>query len=173
MDDPAVAIDFVLALEQPCLPHIPHPNSSSSHAQHANTAPLTGDLGVLPDADLEPSNHIQMLSAPLVQFAPQAPSIDSSWQASASVIKELLNLSKSINLDGEITPVECWWRLRSHPGFAHMGKTELAELKGLLSKQVTCCGYVKHISFLLEKLIKYLSNNMITVLALFFLNKSF
>lgn len=147
LDDPAIAIDFVLALEQPCLPHIPHPSHFYAHTDNNNnitSPPLTTDLDHLPDADtsteLEPSNHMQMLSAPLVQFAPTSPEINSSWQASASIIKELLNLSKSINLEGEITPVECWWRLRGHPGFQGMGKREMEALKRELQGGVRCCG---------------------------------
>ena len=150
LDDPAIAIDFVLALEQPCLPHIPHPSHSYTHSGSNPTTspPLTTDFDNLPDADTdadvlvgpEPSHHIQMLSAPLVQFAPSTPDINSSWQASASIIKELLNLSKSINLEGEITPVECWWRLKGHPGSQAMGRGEMEALKRELRSGVRCCG---------------------------------
>ncbi|KAL8791384.1 MAG: hypothetical protein Q9195_005922, partial [Heterodermia aff. obscurata] len=96
LDTPDVAIDFVLALEHPCMSHIPHPTTTSQ----------------------DPSNHILMASTPLISRAPGPPQPDSTWTASAAIIKELLNLSSSITLNGEITPVEAWHRLRQHPDFS-------------------------------------------------------
>ena len=93
-----------------------------------------------PTAD--PANHIMMISAPLVAQAPQSPRPNSSWQANAAIIKELLNLSSSINLEGEITPVEAWHRLHEHPDFWRLDKAAIHRLKGDLSSRVRCCGCV-------------------------------
>lgn len=120
LDTPDVAIDFVLALEHPCMTHIPHPTNTSR----------------------DPSNHVLMASTPLMSRAPSPPQPDSSWTASAAIIKELLNLSSSINLNGEITPVEVWHRLRQHPDFCTMDRRIVEELKNELSQAVKCCGYV-------------------------------
>lgn len=51
----------------------------------------------------DPANHLMMASAPLVAQAPDAPQLHQTWTASGAIIKELLNLSSSINLEGEIT----------------------------------------------------------------------
>ena len=65
-----------------------------------------------------------------------------SWTTSGAIIKELLNLSSSINLEGEITPVEAWHRLHSHPEFYRLDRRGVEALKRKLSTYVRCCGYV-------------------------------
>lgn len=119
LDTPDIAIDFVLALEHPCMPHIPHP-SGKSH---------------------DPSNHILLASTPLVASSASPPQSNSQWSASAAMIKELLNLSSSINLKGELTPVEAWHRLREHPNFWKMDLETFGILKRELSYEVKCCGF--------------------------------
>lgn len=122
MDSPEVAIEFVLALEHPCMTHIQHPSNSSS---------------------TDPSNHVHMVSAPLFSSAPRPPEPNTtpSWTANGTIIKELLNLSSSINLEGEITPVEAWHRLRQHPDFWKLDQHGIDNLKNELSASVRCCGF--------------------------------
>ena len=88
----------------------------------------------------EPVNHIMMMSAPLVARAPESPSLNSSWRANGAIIKELLNLSSSINLEGEITPVEAWHRLHQHPDFWRLDTVGINRLKKELSGAVKCFG---------------------------------
>lgn len=118
-DSIETAIDFVLALEHPCMPHLPYQDPPSA----------------------DPANHMMMASTPLMARAPDAPQFNTSWTASGAVIKELLNLSSSINLEGEITPVEAWHRVRSHPDFWRLGREGIERLKLELSKEVRCCGF--------------------------------
>ncbi len=118
LDTPDIAIDFVLALEHPCVSHIPHP-SNTTH---------------------DPTNHILLASTPLVACSARPPQPDAHWTASAAMIKELLNLSRSINLKGELTPVEAWHRLRGHPEFGKLDLQSLGTLKTELSRIVKCCG---------------------------------
>ncbi|KAL8769824.1 MAG: hypothetical protein Q9209_004262 [Squamulea sp. 1 TL-2023] len=120
LDTAEVAVDFVLALEHICMPHIPHP----------------GD----PPSD-EPTNHALLMSTALTARAPGPPQPSSSWKANGSMIKELLNLASAINLQGEITPVEAWHRLRQHPGFSRLDKWALEKIKGDLSTSVRCCDF--------------------------------
>lgn len=121
IDSPEVAIEFVLALEHPCMTHMQHPLNSSS---------------------TDPSNHVHMVSAPLFSSAPRPPepNTTASWTANGTIIKELLNLSSSINLEGEITPVEAWHRLRQHPDFWKLDQHGINHLKNELSASVRCCG---------------------------------
>ena len=74
--------------------------------------------------------------------APRKPteSPDTSWMASSGIIKELLNLSQGINLQGEITPVEAWQTLHNHPYFVHMSRAGVEVLKKQLVDHVRCCG---------------------------------
>lgn len=88
-----------------------------------------------------------MASTPLMSRAPSPPQPDSSWTASAAIIKELLNLSSSINLSGEITPVEAWHRLRQHPEFGSMDRQTIEQVKSELSQVVKCCGLVIAVVF--------------------------
>jgi len=115
-----IAIDFVLALEHPCMSHIPYGDPEST----------------------DPANHMMMASTPLVARAPEAPQVNQTWTTSGTIIKELLNLSSSINLDGEITPVEAWHRLHNHPDFWRLDRNQINDLKIELSTAVSCCGYV-------------------------------
>ena len=123
LDTPEVAIDFVLALEHPCMPHLPHPSD--------------------PQSD-EPTNHALLFSTPLASHAPRSfqKSVDPSWTANTAMIKELLNLSSAINLEGEITPIEAWHRLRQHPGFSRLDRWAIEKIKTDLSASVRCCGSV-------------------------------
>ena len=119
VDTIETAIEFVLALEHPCMRHLPYP---------AN-----------PPTD-NPVNHLMMASTPLVARAPDVPRVNQTWTASGAIIKELLNLSSSINLEGEITPVEAWHRLHQHPDFWRLDRKQIETLKRELSSIVRCCG---------------------------------
>lgn len=119
VDTIETAIDFVLALEHPCMPHIPYQDPPSA----------------------DPANHMMMASTPLMARSPEPPQFNSTWTASGAIIKELLNLSSSINLEGEITPVEAWHRLHDHPDFWKLGRDQIENLKRELSTAVTCCGF--------------------------------
>ena len=120
VDTIEIAIEFVLALEHPCMNHIPYRDPPSA----------------------DPANHMMMASTPLVARAPDAPQINQSWVTSGVIIKELLNLSSSINLEGEITPVEAWHRLHEHPDFWRLSRNQINQLKQELTLSVKCYGYV-------------------------------
>ena len=128
VDTIETAIDFVLALEHPCMPHIPSPADPPSS---------------------DPANHIMMASTPLVARANETPQLNQSWTASGAIIKELLNLSSSINLEGEITPVEAWHKLHQHADFWRLNRKQIQKLKRELSTKVRCCGYVSPSSVLI------------------------
>ena len=80
-----------------------------------------------------------MLRAPQPQKASKSHP-NASWTVSGSIIKELLKLSNSINLEGEITPVEAWHLLSSHPEFWRLDRQAVEVLKKNLVLEVRCCG---------------------------------
>ena len=84
-----------------------------------------------------------MASTPLMARSPDPPQFNTTWTTSGAIIKELLNLSSSINLEGEITPVEAWHRLHDHPDFWKLDRNQIERLKRELSTAVRCCGYVR------------------------------
>lgn len=119
LDAPQVGIDFVLALENPCLHH------TSKDLQSAETY-----------------GHILTTHAPLLTHRPRAPQPSSSWTIPAAEIERLLNLSSQLNLAGELTPVQAWSRIRSYPGFEKLNLDQLETLEKALLKEVQCYGYV-------------------------------
>jgi hypothetical protein len=130
LDAAQVAVDFVLALESPCLSH--HPNEPS----------VVGD---------EPSGHSLMLQSPIMARVPaqllshtgsgkqQFPS-NLTWNVPAQEIEKLLDLSAKLSLEGEITPIEAWQRIRGHPHFALLDIDRLDALKNMLVGEVKCYG---------------------------------
>ncbi|EXJ60924.1 hypothetical protein A1O7_05077 [Cladophialophora yegresii CBS 114405] len=138
-----VGVDFVLALEHVCLDH---------HAEHANA-----DDG---------SGHEMMLMSPIMWHSPApqaagraqttrqpspaaaaAPAQTSSglpsgtrWSVPAIELEKLLDFSDRLSLEGEITPVEAWQRIRQHPNFEGLTRDGLETLKQTLLPEVTCYG---------------------------------
>lgn len=123
-----VGVEFVLALEQPCLGH---------HYAHA--------------IDAEGSGHEMMLMSPIMSRSPALnasteprsglPS-GSKWMVPAVELEKLLEFSDRLSLDGEITPVEIWQRIRQHPNFGILTRHGLSALQTTLVPKVTCYGYV-------------------------------
>lgn len=123
-----VGVEFVLALEQPCLGH---------HFAHSN--------------DAEGSGHEMMLMSPIMSRSPALnASMDprsglpsgSKWTVPAVELEKLLEFSDRLSLDGEITPVEIWQRIRQHPNFGLLTRHGLSALQSTLVPKVTCYGYV-------------------------------
>lgn len=117
LDAAQIGIDFVLALESPCLPHTQTEFRSE-----------------------EPSGHILTTQAPLLAHAPHPNQPASSWTIPAAEIEQLLNLSTQLNLAGELTPVQAWSRVRSSPHFVKLSLKQLEVLKEALLQEVQCYG---------------------------------
>lgn len=135
-DGTQTAVDFVLALEQICLHH--HKFSSSSLFKE-------GELG---------SGHTQMLQSPIMarlpEAAPHHPQIPlqmdvpvqpgCSWSVPATELERLLALSQSLPLNGEVTPVQIWQRLRAEDDLARVTQERLDCLRDQLIPHVMCYG---------------------------------
>ena len=121
-----VGVDFVLALEHVCLGH---------HAAHS--------------VDDDGSGHEMMLMSPIMWRSPplnvttQAGSglaAGARWSVPAVELEKLLEFSDRLSLDGEVTPVEAWQRVRQHPNFSNMTRDGLDALKETLLPEVQCYG---------------------------------
>lgn len=67
--------------------------------------------------------------------------VTETWQAPATGIERLLELSKDIPLeDGEVTPVQAWYFIRGQVQYADLEITRLEDLKKRLLKHVKCYG---------------------------------
>jgi hypothetical protein len=124
-----VSADYrsLYSLEQPCLRH---------HRTHS-----------FPDG--ETNGHVLMVQSPILSRCPAPISADSkrehidpsyTWSAPSSEVEKLLALSTRLTLDGEITPVEAWRRIKQHPGFRFLDKANIEALKEMMLPEVMCYG---------------------------------
>jgi hypothetical protein len=65
-----------------------------------------------------------------------------TWDLSKGDLANLLDLSKRLNLDGEITPVMAWGMLLSHPRFSEFTIEDFKGVLDNLSGKIRCYGYV-------------------------------
>lgn len=132
LDATQVGINFVLALEHPCLYH--HGIPSVPMLAH-------GDLGY---------GHSLMLSSPIMEHSPKYSlnplklgfAKGATWTVSAVELEKLLSFSDQIDLEGEITPVQVWHTIINHPNFHCMTPERLEALRDALLPSVKCLGYV-------------------------------
>ncbi|KAH0840774.1 hypothetical protein AYO21_00575 [Fonsecaea monophora] len=135
-----VGVDFVLALEHVCLGH---------HAAHAAADDGSGHELMLmspimwhspargPSTTVSAQHH--STTAPDVTTATGLPS-GTRWSVPAVELEKLLDFSDKLSLDGEITPVEAWQRVRQHPNFGDLTRDGLEALKATLLPEVQCYG---------------------------------
>ncbi|OLN95878.1 AP-1-like transcription factor 2 [Colletotrichum chlorophyti] len=130
-------IDFVLTLEKPCMNHMPWLLERSS------------EMGG------EPCGHALMASCPPAPFPELTPDIpfgysnvngdlDSqqrTWEVSKGSLAALLDLSKKLNLDGEVTPVMAWGMVLAHPRARQLRPEDFQRLTEELKDKVRCYGF--------------------------------
>ncbi|CAI7564035.1 unnamed protein product [Penicillium glandicola] len=109
-----IGVDFVLSLERPCLSHI-----SSAH----------------------PSGHALSMQGTLLQLAPPTLDGDSRWQVSAEVFQKLFEMADRLDLDGYITPVQAWNRIRDHENFPRLTRERLKTLESAMRPNIKCQGF--------------------------------
>lgn len=63
-----------------------------------------------------------------------------TWDLSKSDLANLLDLSKKLNLDGEITPVMAWGMVLSHPRFGELKAEDFERLSQELKTKIRCYG---------------------------------
>lgn len=121
LDKSQVGIDFVLALEQPCLPH---------HGGASTAGPSAG--------------HSMMMLTPIMARSPPTTStslpVGTKWNVPAIELEKLLAFSERLILEEEITPVQAWQRIRFHDKFNLLTPTALASLQTALLLEVQCHG---------------------------------
>lgn len=129
LSDPQVAINFVLALEKPCLDHF--------HLAHGED----GETG-----------HIFMLQASMLETGPskvsshlgQSLPTDSRWdvprQQLDQQLERLVSTARQLNLNGELTPVMCWFKLRERLHGNTVSSDKLDRIRNELFPHVACFG---------------------------------
>ncbi|KAK9770612.1 hypothetical protein AB5N19_05323 [Seiridium cardinale] len=138
VDYEQAGIDFVLTLEKPCMDHMPW------LMERAN------------DAGGEPCGHALMASCPPEPFSElnedipfgynhAQPGLNRSgqrtWELTKGDLATLLDLSKKLDLDGEITPVMAWGMILHHPRLAELRVEDFHKLSDELKGKVRCYGF--------------------------------
>ncbi|KAI1098016.1 eukaryotic translation initiation factor 3 subunit 7-domain-containing protein [Jackrogersella minutella] len=156
VDYEQAGIDFVLtyenpddpskALERPCMDHMPWlieraQDTSGDACGHALMASCP------PEPFPELSDEIPFgyahthADAHKGDHPPSNQSNQQTWELSKADLATLLNLSKKLDLDGEITPVMAWGMVLSHPKLTDLKREDFERLMDDLKGKVRCYGF--------------------------------
>ena len=96
----------------------------------------------------ETGTHTHMASHQVMSYAPPDLSGAANWSVPNADIDKLLALAGTFQLNGEITPVQAWYRLITNPKCTQMAHNPqwILKLKEQISRDVKCYGYVKSFS---------------------------
>ncbi|KAK4157561.1 hypothetical protein C8A00DRAFT_40135 [Chaetomidium leptoderma] len=119
-------MEFVLALEKPCLAHI---HGDPENPQQANGHALTV------------TSHLLVLS-PQPLSSPPSPELlnEACAKAPASILDRLLTLSTNLAVEGEVTPAQAWNRIRCQPQFDRLKADGLRAFTRKLGTAAKCHG---------------------------------
>ena len=104
------------------------------------------------EPDGEPCGHALMATCPPEQFIENSYDIpfghgigntvegQKTWDLSKGDLANLLDLSKRLNLDGEITPVMAWGMILAQPRFSELRVEDFEQLTEELKNKVRCYG---------------------------------
>ena len=105
------------------------------------------------EAEGDPCGHALMASCPPDPYLDAHPEIPfghghhhsgevqpKTWDLSKPDLANLLDLSKRLNLDGEITPVMAWGYLLAHHNFGQLTANDFKTITQELSGKVRCYG---------------------------------
>ena len=80
--------------------------------------------------------------APLLAHAPPVLDTNSKWEIPTIELERLFEFALALNLEGEVTPIQAWGRIKNHPGFSSLSYERLQQLSAVLLEEVQCFGYV-------------------------------
>ncbi|KAK4117157.1 BZIP-type transcription factor [Canariomyces notabilis] len=147
LDYDQAGIDFVLTLEKPCMNHMPWLIERGVETGH------------------EPCGHALMASCPPEPFSDLSADVpfgysnirasnnkpstldvatgvaQRTWELNKTDLATLLDLSKRLDLDGEITPVMAWGMVLAHPRLSELREEDFVRLTEELSSKVRCYGF--------------------------------
>jgi hypothetical protein len=76
----------------------------------------------------------------LLQYAPSTLTTDTRWEVSAEVFQKLFEMADRLDLDGYITPVQAWNRIRDHDSFSRLTREKLKTLENAMRPNIKCQG---------------------------------
>ena len=122
-----VAIDFILALEQPCLAHIKHTHLGYS----SGTTPTGIDYNSGP-------GHLLTASANIIHQYHRLVPAENIISLPESELERLLQASARLQLDNEMTPVEIWAQTQAKLSSSSLADAKLQKLTAECLKYVFC-----------------------------------
>ncbi|TRX96574.1 hypothetical protein FHL15_002476 [Xylaria flabelliformis] len=147
VDYDQAGIDFVLTLEKPCMDHLPwllekgsdNPGEPCGHALMASCPPE-------PFAELNseiPFGNAHGAAADGAESKAKNGEQRSlkTWELSKGDLTTLLDLSKRLDLDGEITPVMAWGMILGHPRLTELTHKDFEKITDDLKGKVRCYGF--------------------------------
>ncbi|KAF1986097.1 hypothetical protein K402DRAFT_412819 [Aulographum hederae CBS 113979] len=129
-----IGIDFVLALERPCMDHMQFLMIRSANSADDDTS----------GQEVNVSGHAMMATCPPLSHVIAHP--DENYphkmpDVGMPDLVKLLDLSSRLPLDGEITPIMAWAGIRSHPRFGGLTEGEIGVVKRDLLAKIRCYGF--------------------------------
>ena len=91
----------------------------------------------------DPSGHVLLASCPPASFLEETPEVPYSYDAvdlRRPELATLMDLSKRLQLDGEITPVMAWAMILSHERLRELTPKDFVTLKTDLRGKSRCYG---------------------------------
>ncbi|KAG6039792.1 hypothetical protein E4U41_002139 [Claviceps citrina] len=138
VDFEQAGIDFVLTLEKPCMQHLPFLTTRSEGGHPCGHA-LMASCPPAPFDKLTP--HVPFGPGHTCDHGDGTNPGQGTWEISKADLSTLLDLSKKLDLDGEITPVMAWGMIVNHPRFADFQAEDFAKIAAELGRKVRCYGF--------------------------------
>lgn len=143
LDPITVGMEFVLAYVSPASCEIEEPLRRHSRLEEPCLNHIHGD----PEKPDHPNGHALTISSQVLSISPsssQSPASEALKEACAnapaSILQRLLALATNLAIEGEVTPVQAWNRIRHQPQFDQFDADGLMVLTKKLSQTVKCHG---------------------------------
>ncbi|TGO10812.1 hypothetical protein BTUL_0125g00260 [Botrytis tulipae] len=145
VDYDQAGVDFVLTLERPCMDHMQFlvERSGDADGEFFSGHALMATCPPEPDMEMHPGipfGHCLPHSHESDGLNGVAPK-QKTWDLSKSDLANLLDLSKRLDLNGEITPVMAWGMVLGHPRFLELTDIDLKSMSEELLPKVRCYGF--------------------------------
>ncbi|CRG91702.1 hypothetical protein PISL3812_08753 [Talaromyces islandicus] len=128
--DPQLGIDFILTLEAPCRDHTEY-LCRESHKDVENESFFSGHALM---ASCPPPSHIETV--------PEGnPYPHQTYDLPTPDLEKLLNLSKQLITDGQVTPIMILQSLKNHNQYHTLTKEDIKTIIDTLNAKVRCYGF--------------------------------
>ncbi|KAL1841375.1 hypothetical protein VTJ49DRAFT_7105 [Mycothermus thermophilus] len=165
LDYEQAGIDFVLTLEKPCMNHLPWmlERGAATGIREPCGHALMASCPPEPFSDLSPDipfGQVQTAATTAATHTGHAHSHthdngqqqqqqgqqgqepgNATWTLSKGDLATLLDLSRRLDLDGEITPVMAWGMVLAHPRLGELREEDFVRLAEELKGKVRCYGF--------------------------------